>query len=528
MNLGPNDDDEVAYYSEGGAEVGGAPASIAAVIDAGEGWDSIDGELCQLPENDLANAKRLRRRNEGRLWWTSEWGPGVWNGKRFDFDQGEAMAGQLAQGAAEALLNRETGAFFDTQKRRGEDDKEFQKRAGRFFSFALQAGNNGRTEAMLKQAERMLSRPLAEFDTDPDLLVCANGTLNLPRDGSEVRFTAAHDPSHLVTKQATGVYDPSAKCPQFTTFLEKVQPDPEMRAYLGRLIGYCLTGHVGEQAYFIFHGKGGDGKSTFLNALQEVLGGYVANAAIDTFLKHDKKGSDHSADIARLASGVRLVKAAEPEQGAKLAESVIKTITGGEPFPARAMYREPFEFIPSWKLVISCNRKPRITGGDRGIWRRTNVVPWPVSIPEDEMDRGLEAKLRRESSGILNWALEGWAGWLERGLDPPESVREATAEYRMTSDPFAAWFAMCCDQVDGAEERAADLFDSYRGWVSESGFDAMKQTSFGRALSENGLQRKRSNGIAWVGIRLNDAGHEAQRSFEAARFESRYPSDDHD
>ena len=514
MSSGPEDDGDLEYYAEGGAPLGGMPTALASVIDAGEVWDSLDAELCQLPENDLANAKRLGRRNVGQLYWTKEWGPGVWDGSRFDFDRGEAMVGQLAQAAAEAMLKRETLAFYETQRRGGEDDKDFAKRAGRFFSFCLQAGNNGRTEAMLKQAERMLTRPLAEFDTDPDRFIAANGTVTLPRDGSAPQFAEAFDPAHLVTKQALAKYDPGAKCPQFMGFLERVQPDPEMRAFLARLVGYCLTGHIGEQAYFVFHGKGGDGKSTLLNALQDVLGGYVANAAIDTFLKHDKKGSDHSADIARLASGVRLVKAAEPEQGAKLAESVIKTITGGEPFPARAMYREPFEFVPSWKLIISCNRKPRITGGDRGIWRRTYVVPWPVSIPAEEMDRTLDAKLRREASGILNWALEGWADWLEKGLAAPEAVREATEEYRMTSDPFAAWFATCCELHEGSEERAGVLFDSYRGWMVESGFDAMKQTSFGRQLSENGLHRKRSNGIAWAGIRLNAAGHEAKRAFE--------------
>lgn len=527
MSTGP-DDEDVAYYGESGEALDAPDSSLAAVIDAGGDYGAIDVELCQLPENDLANAKRLERRNAGQLWWTAEWGPGVWDGARFDFDHGGAMAGQLAQATAEAMLNQETGAFYDTQRRAGEKEKDWQKRAGRFFGFCLQAGNNGRTEAMLKQAERKLSRPLADFDRDPDLLVLKNGTLHLTRDGSPPRFVPAHDPAHLVTKQALAVYEPNAKCPEFMKFLEKVQPDPEMRAFLARLVGYCMTGHIGEQAYFIWHGKGGDGKSTCLNALQEVLGGYVANAAIDTFLKHDKKGSDHSADIARLASGVRLVKAAEPEQGAKLAESVIKTITGGEPFPARAMYREPFEFVPSWKLIISCNRKPRITGGDRGIWRRTNVVPWPVSIPVEEMDRTLEVKLRREASGILNWALLGWADWLERGLAPPDAVREATEEYRMTSDPFAAWFATCCDIVEGGEERAGVLFDSYQGWMMESGFDAMKQASFGRQLSESGLQRKRNNGIVWVGIRLNAAGHEARSTFEDARHDHRYSGDDRD
>ncbi|MBS0363691.1 MAG: hypothetical protein JSR98_20135 [Proteobacteria bacterium] len=514
------DNDEVTYYGAEGEALGeGDPLRLA-----DNPWDDLDLELCQLPQNDLANADRLMARNAGHLHWTKEWGAGVWDGRRFDFEHGEARAGRLAQACAKAMAEGEVAAFYATQRHPRESPKSWQKRAGSFYGFALQAGNNGRTEAMLKQAERMATVPLAAFDSDAGRVVLANGTLTLPRDGTPPKFAAGvFDPGHLVSRCALADYDPKAKAPKFAAFLEKVQPDPAMRAYLARVFGYCLTGEIGEQAYFIFHGKGGDGKSTLLTAVDSVMGDYVANAAIETFLKRDRSGSDHSADIARLASGVRLVKAAEPEQGAKLAESVIKTVTGGEPFPARAMYREPFEFIPTWKLIISCNRKPRITGGDRGIWRRTNVVPWPVSIPDDEMDRSLPQQLKGEASGILNWMLEGWADWLEHGLAPPDAVREATEEYRMNSDPFAAWFANCCViKEGGGSERATRLYHSYLGWVRAGGFDSMKQTAFGRQLSENGLHRRSSNGIVWDGVTLNAAGLEALDAYDAAEAEARF------
>lgn len=522
MSIG-QDDEDVGYFNEAGGQLEAPSSAIAAVMDAGDGdWGEVDGLLCTLPENDLANAKRLSKRNEGHLYWTKEWGPGVWTGSRFDFDHGEAMAGRLAQATAERMLSHETSAFYETQRRLGEDDKEFEKRAGRFFGFCLQAGNNGRTEAMLKQAERMLTRPLADFDADPCRLVVGNGTLSLPADGTAPRFASSHDPGHLVSKQAKADYVPAAKAPQFEAFLEKTQPDPEMRAFIGRLVGYCMTGHIGEQAYFIFQGKGGDGKSTFLTAIEAALGGYVANAAIETFLHRDKKGSDHSADIARLASGVRLVKASEPEQGAKLAESVIKTVTGGEPFPARAMYREPFEFIPAWKLIISCNRKPQIRGDDRGIWRRTLVVPWPVSIPKADMDQHLGDKLKAEASGILNWCLRGWEDWVLHGLSPPKAVLDAVEEYRLNSNPFGAWFDTCCTLDDGGKEPSQRLYESYKGWVAESGFEPMSRTAFGRALSERNLGRTKSSGIVWTGVRLNAAGEEALHLAKLADEEAMY------
>lgn len=512
------------YFDEDGGPLD-APKGRFVVIDGGLEPDPLDHELCQLPENDLANADRLVRRNEAQLAFTREWGWAVFDGRRFDFSRGEQAIGQRAHEVARRMLSHETVAYYRTQKRRGEAQKDWDTRAGRFYGFCLQAGNAGRTDAMLKQAERKLIRPLSDFDADPTRLVLANGTLTLPRTGDSPSFVQKHDPAHLTSRAAKARYDPGAKCPEFDRFLERVQPDPEVRRFLGRVMGYCLTGHIEEQAYFIFQGKGGDGKSTFLTAFEGALGDYVANASIDTFLHREKKGSDHSADIARLASGVRLVKAAEPEQGARLAESVLKTLTGGEPFPARAMYREPFEFVAAWKLIISCNRKPQIRGDDRGIWRRTLVVPWPVSIPKAEMDHGLVEKLKAEASGILNWALRGWEDWVVEGLSPPQAVLDAIDDYRLTSNPFGAWYDTCCAEGDpeSAREPADRLFKSYRSWIAINGFgEGMSQTAFGRALSDKNLGRVRNNGIWRTGVRLNDEGEQAIRDAEAEEAERRF------
>lgn len=514
--------DEGNYFTADGDPVDAPKAAMLKAIVGGLEPTPLDVELCALPQNDLANAKRLGARNEDRIWWTKEWGAGAWDGRRFDFRAGEAAAGRMAQATAERMLTHEVPAFYKTQQGRNEALADFEKRAAGFYGFAVMAGNNGRTEAMLKQAERRATRLLADFDAGPDKLAVANGTLTLPQDGSSHQFTPAHDPADLMTVCGSALYDPDARCPNFDAFLAKVQPDPMVRAFLARIIGYCMTGQIGEQAYFIFQGKGGDGKSTFLSGIEAALGDLVANASIDTFLHRDRKGSDHSADVARLASGVRLVKASEPEQGARLAESVLKVVTGGEPFPARAMYREPFEFIARWKLIISCNRKPQIRGDDRGIWRRTLVVPWPVSIPKEDMDKTLVAKLQAEASGILNWALAGWADWLERGLAPPQAVLDAIEEYKLNSNPFGAWFDTCCIPHDKLQERSDKLYRSYKGWVSEGGFEAMSRTAFGRALSDRNLVRTRSNGIVWQGVGLNDAGEEAIRSAEQAEEDARF------
>lgn len=519
------------YFDDEGDELD-ARTGLLTVIDGGLTPDALDIELCAQAENDLGNAKRLIARNADKLYATKEKGFGVFDGRRFEFEYGDAFAGRLAHATAERMLSHETVAFYQSQKGRNETDVEFNKRAGRFFGFCVQAGNNGRTTSMLEQAERMLTLPLSEFDADPDRMAVANGTITLPRGfGKPLKFVEAHDPADRITKIAGASYDPAAKCPEWDKFLLRVQPEKDMRDFLARLMGYCLTGHIHEQAYFIFQGKGGDGKSTFMTAIKAALGEYTADADIESFLHRERKGSEASPDMARLAGGVRLVKASEPEQGARFAEAMLKKVTGGEPITARHLHRELFEYLPQWKLIISCNRKPQIRGDDRGIWRRTLVAPWPVSIPDAEMDRELEPKLLAEASGILNWMLAGWVDWRDgdegedgrhvKGLRAPKTVRDAVADYRLNSNPFGAWFDSCCVQDKAKREVSGKLFKSYRGWANGEGFDTMNETSFGRALSDRNLGRQKSNGAVWrTGVTLNEAGEEAFRDYQSADLDA--------
>ena len=509
------------YFTDEGQPLG-SPSTQVRMIDADVSPDALDVELCGLHQNDLGNARRLISRNRGLLFSTKERGFGVFDGRRFAFEAGDAGAARLAQAVADRMESHESAAFLQTRKMEGEPRDAFERRAAGFYSFAVQSGNSNRTRAMIQQAEQMLTLPLAAFDADPDRLAVGNGTLVLHRGpqgkigAARVEFVPNHAPADRITKLAGADYDPDAKCPAFDAFLARVQPGAAERHALARLMGYCLTGRIHEQAYFIFQGKGGDGKSTFLTAMKAALGEYAADADIESFLHRDRKGSDASPDMARLAGGVRLVKAAEPEQGARFAEAMLKKVTGGEPIVVRHLHREPFEYRPQWKLVISCNRKPQIRGDDRGIWRRTVVVPWPVSIPDVEMDRELEDKLLAERSGILNWIVSGWKDWQDgdegaggawlTGLRSPRSWIAAAAEYRLNSNPFGAWFDECCALDAKAEEPSRRLIQSYRGWVAMNGFAAMSDTAFGRALTDRQIGRRISQCVIRTGVSLNPEG----------------------
>ena len=182
----------------------------------------------------------------------------------------------------------------------------------------------------------------------------------------------------------------------------------------------------------VWHGLGANGKSTLQNCLLELLGDYGATTPSETLMARHGSPSTPN-DVARL-QGVRLAAAFETGTSSRLNEGLVKQATGGDRLSARFLYAEWFEFVPAFKIVLSCNHRPRIVGTDNGIWRRVHMVPFNEMIPEPERDKELPEKLRAELPGVFNWALAGCLKWRKRGLDPPPEVKTATENYRQEMD----------------------------------------------------------------------------------------------
>jgi putative DNA primase/helicase len=144
-------------------------------------------------------------------------------------------------------------------------------------------------------------------------------------------------------------------------------------------------------------------------------------------------------------------------------------------------------------------------------------VPFEITIPIEERDKTLPAKLQAEMSGILNWALQGCREWQESGLRPPQEVLAATTEYREESDVLADFLKECCIQSPTVWASAKDLYGVYTSWCEDMGEKKpLSQRAFGTRLRERGLwNRKNSAGRKeWVGIGLDltdDSDHKTSK-----------------
>jgi putative DNA primase/helicase len=218
---------------------------------------------------------------------------------------------------------------------------------------------------------------------------------------------------------------------------------------LQRVFGYCLTGSTREHALFFFYGTGANGKSVLINIISWILGDYQRMAPMETFTV--TQNDRHPTELAWL-QGRRLVTAVETEEGRRWADAKIKQLTGGDKISARFMRQDFFEYTPQFKLVIAGNHKLGLRSVDEATRRRFNLIPFSVTIPEDERDPQLLDKLKAEAPSILQWMIDGAVAWQEQGPAAPRVVLDATKAYLASEDALAGWIEDCCVLGDGKFE----------------------------------------------------------------------------
>lgn len=510
-------------------------------------------EGAKLPLNDTGNGRRLALyfgddlRHVHRLGWL------VWNGRYWEHDEDEVLMRAKCQSIQDKIIREiqhleltdsEVRAHERASEIRAElrDDKEnstgprseeqINKRAAlreeleklnstlwgrgstrqRHTTFAKSSGNSGAIKNMALEATVALSRPIECLDSDPLLVNTQTCLLQFHVEGGgDAGFSkvagvtpiehvrelpdAGGGPPQLVTKMMPVEYDPSATCPLFDQFLRRIQPDEEMRRFLQRWFGLSMTA-LRVQRFAFFYGDGANGKSVLTDLIARMLDGYAHSAKIESFTgENRRRGGEATPDIFPLV-WARMVRAAEPEEGQRLQEGLIKELTGGEAMLVRLLNQNFVEANPFFKLTISGNHKPEIRGTDDGIWRRVLLVMFGEKIPLEERDEHLIDKLWQERSGILNWLVDGLIDYLERGLRPPEVVTSATDEYRQDSDPVGRFLATSCVITGDSADRidTAELGRALNYWLAANGMSTWTPNTTGRRLNDKAGKYRSADG----------------------------------
>lgn len=484
-----------------------------------------DLRCAALPMTDMGNAERFIARFGQDYRFTTAKGWMGWDGRRWrvldqenDVTPAEVMAAVFRTVRA---IQDEARAIAATGYRRSDgafDGMDYVWKSTRnsvtMFSDALSGWGRtsegaSRLSCIATLAKRWITVSIEDFDTDPFAINCLNGTVRLRRwrDDAGVMRAAAelvpHDRADLIAKLAPVDYCPEADAPIYDALMLWAQPDAAMRRYLHQWGGYSASGHVGAQILHFWYGLGANGKSTVIDAWAGALGDYAGTIQIDTFLDQGlkKRGDAATPDLARLG-GVRLLRASEPERGAKLNEALIKAATGGEPMAVRALHKGFFDLRPQFKLTIGGNYKPDVPGTDEGIWRRIKLILWNSFLEEKDRDGDLPNKLATEYSGIFLRLVDGLLDWMAGGFAEPDAVAQATADYRDDSDPIARFLRMCVERAPGQRVQSSELHAVYCAWAKAAGEYEWKQKRFSQEMKAKGFTNKQSNGMQFLDVRL--------------------------
>jgi putative DNA primase/helicase len=472
-----------------------------------------------LPLSDYTNALQFVRDHHQDVRYLEAWGKWLhWTGTHWCYDvQGPIM--QRAKATVRGLLRR--AADLD-----GEELAAWMQH----IKTSLSAGKLAALIALAQDEPEMVIR-LGALNTHPWLLPCANGTIAL-----KTGTLQASQRSDFLTECLGTPYDPDATCPTWEAFLWTIMGGPPRLsddadalygeelatytaaqkraelfcAFLQRVLGQCLTGDVSEQDLYIFYGTGANGKSTLLNIILALLGAYAMKGTAELLMT--TRNDRHPTERADLY-GKRLVATIETQEAGRLNETFIKEATGGDPIRARRMREDFWEFLPSHTMILATNHKPEIRGTDYAIWRRIKLIPFTVTIPDDQQDTALPEKLAEELPGILAWMVRGCLDWQHNGLRPPEEVLLATEAYKQEQDVFESFLATECCRTPTARVSAAELYSTYERWCTENDIEPIKKRAFGIRLSDSGCKPDKGTGgrREWVGIGLVAQGTEDQR-----------------
>ena len=491
--------------------------------------------LMNLPLTDAGNANRLHSLL-GDDWkfvpQLSRWLH--WNGQRWQ----EETNGSIRVAAMEAFRNL---AADIRSLPSCHDMKEMQHRQ-KVADGLGRAESIGRIRGALSFLEGLALKQYGEFDTDPFLLNLQNGTLNLST--GELR---PHNKKDFITKICGASYEPRSVAKNYsraekpasetvssageTTAKESgmnvdilsennsatslweetvraILPDPAVRRWMQKFMGYCLTGSTEEEKFVVAYGPGGCGKGTFFETVAAAMGDYKAVVPVDILLTSNvyNGGNNPTPELAKLP-GKRYVLSSESNKNRRMDEAKVKLLTGGDTLTARHLHADPFEFHPSFKLVLQTNYLPSISDAmDKGIRRRLVIVPFTAEI--EKRDPKLKQKLLQPENqqACLTWCVEGAKLWRQEGLeDFPTEMQKAADSFYKESDLLQQWLDERTEPSLGFLKFDRALKD-FNEWLATGGNSFYQRKSFSEAMLAHGkMKTRRETGYCFAGLCLKSS-----------------------
>ena len=330
-------------------------------------------------------------------------------------------------------------------------------------------------EELLKQFISAASLPSPERNLDEVLINLKGGTYVIRSDR---QFLKPFDSYDFLTHQLDFPFDEKKEAPIFKEYLDKVLPEENSQKILAEYIGYLFISRkvLKLEKVLVLFGEGANGKSVFFEVVKALLGASMGCFSLQSL---SEKSGYYRAQLKDLLCNYA------PENSPEIDASIFKQMVSGEPIEARLPYQVPFIMEDYAKLIFNMNKLPVDVEGTEAYFRRFLIIPFNVTIPEEERDPQLAQKIiDNELSGVFNWVLEGLNRLLtQKRFTHSEEVDKLLAQYRMESSSVQLFLndAQYCQSTESCMGYR-QLYDEYKCYCKEFNYRAETEKHFSHEL----------------------------------------------
>jgi putative DNA primase/helicase len=328
------------------------------------------------------------------------------------------------------------------------DLKYIRKKALRMLG---DEGNSARAADAANMVSDLSVLPMGRKMNDGDSVIgLQNGMFNL-LNGSLLPHAKDYYSTHCL-----GVsFDPGhvQDCPRWLKFLDETVQDPGAIRELQKYFGYCLTRETRYEKMLLLYGPGGDGKSTLMKVLRQLVG--------ETNCSDIPMGDLEDQFYRSLLVDKLLNMNAEVDSKA-MQSGVVKAIVSGDPISASFKNQKPFSYIPCCKLVYAMNRMPRMLDNSDGFFRKVMIIEMKGQfVKSGKADIFLLDALLKELPGIFAWALAGLEMLREEGFNPSRSMQDSLYEYKRTNNNILYYIEKHVVEDAGAKVAKGKVWEDY-------------------------------------------------------------------
>lgn len=267
-------------------------------------------------------------------------------------------------------------------------------------------------------------------------------------------------------------FDAQAQCPEWEKFLEvSMERDFERINRLQEWAGYLLTPDNRQQKFLALEGEGRNGKSVYLSGITAMLG---VDNVISISLENLAERFQARATIGKLAN-----ICADANEIDVRCEGFLKSYTAGDRVHTDVKNRDGMDFVPTARLMLAWNNRPRFADKTDGTWRRILLVVWKYQIQDGEIILGMDSADYWEASGELPgmfaWALRGLLRLREAGkFTKSKMCDEMIDEFRDEANPTRAFLREHTEADPPGKESPSRipcklLYDIYCEWCRQQG-----------------------------------------------------------